>query len=299
MMSIQWNNLSCNKLKMTKNFKQMFSDEENRNNIQYGDNSAEVDYVQNDPENMDTFLNLEDTFIESKKNYAGKMWSNVIVGRKERHLEINRFNYMTSHVEPASTEAWTFVGRVGFSYDSNMIQTPRFLKFPDQAQNNFRKVEILQDGFYKLTHKEELVLDATDRELYAYINCRRARPNTDPVVYDDTPLCVYHIQWDVIKTLSTSGTDPNGTVSFKLTLGEMHPRITWYCSLYSELKKWDILEYRIIWNKTDLNTNNRVDISSQVRERSNFWQVEYVNYAFDDLNKWIKQRLTPQVTPTP
>ena len=58
---------------MAKNFKQMFSDEENRNNIKYGDNSAEVDYVQNDPENMDTFLNLEDTFIESKKNYAGKM----------------------------------------------------------------------------------------------------------------------------------------------------------------------------------------------------------------------------------
>jgi hypothetical protein len=54
---------------MTKNFKKMFSDEENRNNIKYGDNSAEVDYVQNDPKNMDTFLNLEDTFIESKKNY--------------------------------------------------------------------------------------------------------------------------------------------------------------------------------------------------------------------------------------
>lgn len=107
-----------------------------------------------------------------------------------------------------------------------MNQTPRFLKFPEQDQNNFRKVEILQDGFYKLTHKEELVLDATDREVYTYINCRRARPNTNPVQYDDTPLCVYHIQGNVSKTLNTSGTEPNGTVAFKLTLGEMHPRIT-------------------------------------------------------------------------
>lgn len=278
---------------MTKNFKQMFSDEENRNNIQYGDNSAEVDYVQNDPENMDTFLNLEDTFIESKKNYAGKMWSNVIVGRKERHLEINRFNYMTSHVEPASNRMNAFVGQVGFSYDSNMNQTPRFVKFPEAW--NFMKVEILQDGFYRLTHKEELILDASDRELLSYINRRRARPNTDPVIYDDLELCVYHIQGNVIKTLNTSGTDPNGTVAFRLTLGEMHPRITGYCSLYSELKKWDILEYKILWNKTDLNTANRVDISWQVRDWSNFWQVEYVNYAFDDLNKWIKQHLVPSI----
>lgn len=282
-MNILWNNLYTISSIMTKNFKQMYSDEENWNNIKYWENSSEVDYVQNDPRNMDTFLNLEDTFIESKKNYAGKMWSNVIVWRKERHLEINRFNYMTSHVEPASTAWWAFVWQVGFSYDSNMNQTPRFVKFPEVL--NFRKVEILQDGLYRLTHKEELILDSSDREVYTYINRNRDGA--------DLPLCVYHIQWNVSKTLNTSGTDPNGTVSFSLTLWEMHPRITGYCSLYSELKKWDILEYRIIWNKTDLNDANRVDISGQVREWSNFWQVEYVNFAFDDLNKWIKQRLAP------
>ena len=55
---------------MAKNFKQMYSDQENWNNIQYKENDSEVDYVQNDPKNMDTFLNLEDTFIESKKNYG-------------------------------------------------------------------------------------------------------------------------------------------------------------------------------------------------------------------------------------
>ena len=58
---------------------------------------------------------------------------------------------------------------VGFSYDSNMKQTPRFLKFPELKQNNFMKVEILQDGIYRLKHKEELNLDATDREVYSYI----------------------------------------------------------------------------------------------------------------------------------
>lgn len=279
----------------------MYSDVENWNNTKYDDNVWTVDYVQNDPKNMDTFLNLEDTFIESKKNYGGKMWSSVIVGRKEKHLEINWYNYMTSHIEPASTEWGTFVNQVGFTSDYNMNQKPRFVEFPEQ--NNFRKVKILKDGLYRLTHKEELILDATDREVYTYINRRRAIPNTNPVQYEDTPLCVYHIQWDVSKTLtgSTSGTEPSWScsVGFKLTLGEMHPRITGYCELYSELKKWDILEYRIIWNKTDLNVANRVDISGQVREWSNFRQVEYVNYAFDDLNKWMKQHLTPQVTPNP
>lgn len=273
----------------------MFSSILNWNNTQYDENEHDVDYVQNDPKNMDTFLNLEDTFVESKKNYWGKMWSTVIVWRKEKHLEINRFNYMTSHVEPASSEQSVFVGWVGFKYDSNMKQTPRFLKFPEQAQNNFRKIEILQDGIYRLMHKEELQLDATDKEVYTYINLNRN--------WQDIPLCVYHIQWNVSKTLSwtTSGTEPSGTcsVQFKLTLWEMHPRITGFCQLYSELKKWDILEYRIIGNKTDLNESNRVDISGQVRQFSNIWQVEYVNYAFDDLNKWIKQRLTPQVAPAP
>lgn len=278
---------------MTKNFKQLFSSILNWNNTQYDENEHDVDYVQNDPKNMDTFLNLEDTFVVSKKKYWGKMWSAVIVWKKEKHLEINRFNYMTSHVEPVSNRMNAFVGQVWFSYDSNMNQTPRFVKFPEEW--NFMKVEILQDGFYRLTHKEELVLDASDREVFTYINRKRPVPNTNPVQYTDLELCVYHIQWNVSKTLNTSGTDPNGTVAFSLTLWEMHPRITGYCSLYSELKKWDILEYRIIWNKTDLNTNNRVDISWQVREWSNFWQVEYVNFAFDDLNKWIKQRLVPSV----
>lgn len=277
---------------MTKNFKQMFSDEENRNNIQYGDNSAEVDYVQNDPENMDTFLNLEDTFIESKKNYAGKMWSNVIVWRKERHLEIQRFNYMTSHVEPVSNRMNAFVEQVGFLYDSNMNQKPRFVKFPETW--NFMKVEILQDGRYRLTHKEELILDSSDREVFTYINRKRPIPDTNPVQYTDLELCVYHIQWDYKKTISVSGW-AWGSVTVSATLWELHPRLPWYCSLYSELKKWDILEYKLIWNKTDLNEANRVDISWQVRPRSNFWQVEYANFAFDDLNKWIKQRLVPSV----
>ena len=252
---------------MWKNFKQMYSDVENWNNIKYWDNTRDVDYVQNDPKNMDTFLNLEDTFIESKKNYGGKMWSNVIVWRKEKHLEIQRFNYMTSHIEPASTEQWAFVAQVWFAYDSNWNQTPRFISFPEAW--NYRKIKIEQDGLYRLTHKEELALDSDDRELFTYIN--RSRNNTD------LELCVYHIQWNYNW----------------MTLWQMHPRITGYCSLYSELKKWDILEYRIIWNKTDLNSSHRVDISWQVREWSNFRQVEYVNYAFDDLNKWIKKRLIP------
>ena len=264
---------------MAKNFKHMYSDQENWNNIQYKENDSEVDYVQNDPKNMDTFLNLEDTFIESKKNYGWKMWSNVIVGRKEKHLEIQRFNYMTAHIE--QSEVSDNVSWVWFSYDSNMNQNPRFLEFPEV--NNFRKIKILKDGMYRLTHKEELQLDSSDREVFTYINRKRPIPNTDPVQYTDTELCVYHIQWNVSKSVWWN--------NLTLTLWEMHPRITGYCSLYSELKKWDILEYKIIWNKTDLNDSHRVDISAQVRQRSNFWQVEYVNFAFDDLNKWIKQHL--------
>jgi hypothetical protein len=267
---------------MAKNFKQMYSDEENWNNIKYWDNTNEVDYVQNDPRNMDTFLNLEDTFIESKKNYAGKMWSNVIVWRKERHLEINRFNYMTAHIEPSATELSTYINQVWFSYDSNMNQKARFV---EQAEfGNFKKVRILKDWLYRLMHKEELDLDANDRELYSYINRQRGN--------DNTPLCVYHIQWNYSKSFSVSWW-AWGSVSVKATLWEMHPIITGYCSLYSELKKWDILEYKIMWNKTNLVDSNRVDISWQVRQWCNVWQVEYVNFAFDDLNKWIKQHLVP------
>jgi hypothetical protein len=127
-------------------------------------------------------------------------------------------------------------------------------------------------------------LDSSDREVFTYINRLRDGQNVE--------LCVYHIQWDMSKTFSVSWWSW-GSVTMKATLGEMHPRITGYCSLYSELKKWDILEYKIIWNKTNLVDSNRVDISGQVRQRSNFCQVEYINFAFDDLNKWIKQHLVP------
>ena len=67
---------------MTKTFKQMYSNVENWNNTNYSENEPEQDFHQLDPQNMDTFLNLEDTFIESKKNYGWKMGSNVIVWRK-------------------------------------------------------------------------------------------------------------------------------------------------------------------------------------------------------------------------
>ena len=66
---------------------------------------------------MDTFLNLEDTFIESKKNYGGKMGSNVIVGRKEKHLEVKWLNYMIAHIEPNRNN--DYVHYVGLSADSN------------------------------------------------------------------------------------------------------------------------------------------------------------------------------------
>ena len=273
---------------MTKSFKQMYSDVENWNNIKYWDNSWEVDYHQLDPNNMDTFLNLEDTFIESKKKYGEKMGSSVIVGRKEKHLEVNWLNYMIAHIEP--NRANDYVHYVGMSTDSNWNKTPRFVKFYEE--NNYRKVTILQDGMYYLEHKEELALQSADREVFSFINRSRAWEV-------DQQICVYHIQWNVNKTLTwtTSGTDPNGScrVTMTLTLWEMHPRITWYMGLYTFLKKWDILEYKILWNKTDLNEANRVDISSQVRQFSNYWQVEYVNFTFDDLSDAIKQRL-PRLT---
>ena len=61
---------------------------------------------------------------------------------------------------------------MGFSYDSNGNQTPRFVSFPESQ--NFKKIKIEQDGLYRLMHKEELQLDATDREVYSYINCNRS-----------------------------------------------------------------------------------------------------------------------------
>lgn len=274
---------------MTKSFKQLYSDVENWNNISANEHDWEVDFHQLDPNNMDTFLNLEDTFIESKKNYGGKMGSNVIVGRKEKHLEVNWLNYMIAHIEP--NRANDYVHYVGLSADSNWKQTPRYVKFYEA--NNYRKVTILQDGMYRLEHKEELALQSTDREVFSFINRSRAW-------VADQQLCVYHIQWNVSKTLywNTRWTDPDGTcnVNLVLTLWEMHPRLTWYMGLYTFLKKWDILEYKILWNKTGLNDANRVDISSQVRQFSNYWQVEYVGYSFDELSKGIKQYLPTPTT---
>lgn len=268
---------------MTKSFKQLYSDVENWNNIKAPEYGWEVDYHQLDPMNMDTFLNLEDTFIESKKNYGGKMWSNVIVWRKEKHLEVKWFNYMSVNVEPNRADdkaniAW-------FSYDNNGDQKARYFEFVEDG--NLRKIKILQDGMYRLMHKEEYTLYSADREVLSYYNLVRN--------WNNTPLCVYHIQWNLSKTFSVSWW---WSVTVRITLWEMHPRITAYCDLYAQLKKWDILEFKMLGNKTDLNEANRVDISAQTRPTSNVWLIEYVNYAFDDLNKWIKKHY-PLPGPTP
>ena len=139
---------------MTKSFKQLYSDVENWNNIQAPEYGWEVDYHQLDPMNMDTFLNLEDTFIESKKNYWGKMWSNVIVWRKEKHLEVKWFNYVSVNTE--SSIANDKANIVWFSYDSNGNQKSRYFEFAQDG--NLRKIKILQDGMYRLYWGMETIL---------------------------------------------------------------------------------------------------------------------------------------------
>ena len=205
-------------------------------------------------ERMDIFLRLSDVFLYAKKTYYGKKWSVVVVGKQEKSLEIIRHNGVKIAIEPDG--------------NNNITLKWPYVKQPNP--NDYKTLEIQEDGNYLLVHKAQVKLTPSVTKVRSYIG--RATHDEQGNLQPEVPIAVFDWEGKVQKTFhgTTAGTDPAGTctVTVNLNLGEMLQRMTTFGYNEFNLKKGDILKrYCVDQSGNDL----------ELEPNSNYRQVIYQN----------------------
>lgn len=218
----------------------------------------------------DQFLWLRDTLIDSKKKYPWKRWAKLIVGDKERSIEILSKNRCKISYEP-----W---------YDTDPGLVFKDIEWPyveyDTTYWNLWII-IKEDGRYLLHHKAQVMNFQGVQKIYAFFDYYPIQNDwTYPQQWQK--IAVYQLEGAFSKTFqgSISGTchgewwgSVTGTCSVKVEfkLGDIIQNITCFWYNVRDLRRGDKLCVKVV----DENDNNLT-----LQPNSNFYSVEYL-----DLNK--------------
>lgn len=222
----------------------------------------------------DQFIQLRDTLIFSGKYYNDKKWSVLIVGDTGETIEVmfrNLFRQSYNNLTQVADQVaiWPYV-----QYDSMKTSLPPIWPL---------SCEIVKDWLYRLTYKMEVLPTAQQNKVYTYFDVYRPKEiveEGDPFPYELTePWGTAVFDWECNTTpLSTSWTDPNGSVPF--TLWKLFKKVTAFWYIEKNLKKWDLVVLRAkdaergdqpipAWNDLTLQSS------------SNYWSIEYLNLPYN------------------
>lgn len=213
---------------------------------------SQYDIKQNRSTNTyDQLLMLRDFLVYSKKTYSGKAGSVLVIWDKEETVEViirNRFIQKlnpdrqtdSSHIQ--TTIQWPYVTQEGI----------------DQSTYWPAVCRVTKSGYYKLTHKIELVnIPAGTTRLYVYIErlpmnstwwYGQPGTGTQLAVYDD--------------------------VSNSMPFDQLYTKKTIIGTVDTNLQEWDML--RLIIEDQNWDT---LPIQGF---RSNRWTVDYINLPLND-----------------
>jgi len=246
----------------------------------------------------DQFIQLRDTLIFSGKFYNGKAGCKLIVWEQEETIEIQWKNRMKMSFQPdyltnperlvnpwdnVSPTYWmllqeeggyvTWLGNTNLSTEDQQIAQ----YFWNQAVMAFK---INKDWHYVMFHKEEILLQPTNKKVYCFLEYYKYNKSTPltpyPAVWQWIPIAVFDWQWEFSKaftgTCSTSewSWTCNVTVSFKLW--EIIQKMTAFGYNERNLNKNDVLILRCIDNERDQNPQELV-----YQRDSNFIQINYTD----------------------
>lgn len=233
------------------------------------------------------FIQLRDTFIYSGKKYPGKAWAKLIVGEKEQTIEVEYKNRMKMSFQPdylTNPERLVNPGdNVSPTYGMLLQEEGGYVTWlawsTDPADQVLAQTygvlafKINKDWHYTMFHKEEILLQATTKKVYCFLEYYKYGGN-DIAPYPATwiPIAVFDWQWEVSKQFNTSWTEPNGTVTVSFKLWELIQKMTAFGYNERNLNKNDILVLRCIDNERDQNPNELV-----YQRDSNFIQINYTN----------------------
>ncbi len=224
----------------------------------------------------DQFLSLRDTLVFSWKKYAGKAWCKLCVWEKEKTVEILWNNLFQQNFENITdwTRTDVIIGPYvtwDYTIASNTPITPI-------------SCVIQKDWWYKIIHKEEVLLTPTTNKVYCYVDIYREDDNGTITIWTKKYTMPY--KWGIAVfdrecnttplSWSTSWTDPNGSCSVPFTFWKLFKKVTAFGYMERNLVKWDILVLRAkdaeCWADGSPQGN---DLTFQTS--SNYRSIEYLN----------------------
>lgn len=244
----------------------------------------------------DQFIQLRDTLIFSGKYYNDKRWAKLIVGDTCETIEVEYKNWMKMSFEPdyrtnperqvnpwdnsSPTAAMTLQEEWGYV---TWLWNPT-LSTEDQAiaqrfwNDAIVAFKINKDWHYVMFHKEEILLQPTNKKVYCFLEYYKYNKDTPLTPYPQSwiPIAVFDWEWEFSKaftwTCSTSewSWTCNVTVSFKLW--EIIQKMTAFGYNERNLNKNDVLVLRCIDNERDANPQELV-----YQTYSNFVQINYTD----------------------
>lgn len=246
----------------------------------------------------DQFIQLRDTLVFSGKYYNDKRWAKLIVGDTCETIEVEYKNWMKMSFEPdyrtnperqvnpwdnsSPTAAMTLQEEWGYV---TWLWNPT-LSTEDQAiaqrfwNDAIVAFKINKDWHYVMFHKEEILLQPTNKKVYCFLEYYKYDKNSaspsNPYPLTWIPIAVFDWEWEVSKTFngtcSTSEWSGTCSVTVSFKLWELIQKMTAFGYNERNLNKNDVLVLRCIDNERDANPQELV-----YQTYSNFVQINYTD----------------------
>ena len=225
----------------------------------------------------DQFIQLRDTLIFTWKYYNDKASRKLCVwdkwdGTTTNTIEVWLPNYFRQWIQPdwasnppTPSILWTYITAV-----------PADMKAQD---NRFGELScmIQKDGHYRIMHKEEILLNANTNKVFCYVDIYRKDGQWNYQIQYKWWVAVYDWEWNT--SLTTSWTDPNGTVA--ITLGKLFKKMTSIAEQERDLLKWDILVLRMKDWPHNPSTWEPTWNNLTLQQDSNYWSIEYLDLPYN------------------
>lgn len=194
----------------------------------------------------DQFIMLRDTLVYTKKTYSWKAGSVLVIWDNEDTVEVIIRNRWIQKLNPDRETDPDAI--------QSVLQGPYIIKeWIDESVYGPASCKVTKSGYYKLTHKEELVnIPAGTTRVQWYIE--RLPMNS---------------QWG--NALPGTGTKlaAYDMISNQMNIDEMYTEMTVQWMVDTNLEEWDILMFHIV--------DQNGDSLPLQTYRSNRWTVDYIN----------------------
>ena len=237
----------------------------------------------------DQFIQLRDTLIFTWKYYNDKASRKLCVGDKWDWTTTNTIEvWLPNYYRQSFNQDW----QTNRDAQPDAILLPKpywgyvtLVPWDIMQQYNFPTLSAMinKDGHYRIMHKEEILLTATDNKVFCYVDVYRKDGQWVYKIPQDKRgwVAVYDREWNTSLSWQTSWTDPNGSCTVPITLGKLFKKMTASSTMEVDLLKDDIIVLRFQNGTYDPNTWEPTGTYLTVQDYSNYLSIEYLDLPYN------------------